>query len=370
MDVTFNNVLEGARQYFQGLPSPVAAIHSGGNGGSGNGGSTQELSTTSANTNPETGDCVYASRSVSVLTSTPSQSVVTSVGNLPPPQTPSNPPSSSSTMVPSSISYWSTPSSSSSSNSINKDIITSFQHKDPPRASPTSRSSLNSTNSINSLYNLNKGVSASATSYHHYSISQAQSNKSQRHNLPPIAALSSFHPNRSLTHQQRIPNHQTQPINQSMIQQQIPPSPKSDSLSRTSSAYTNFNRYQNQSVQHNNAILTSGYQYSHVTNPKYQQHHQHPQQQQLSGSYNLYNNKNTGDKSSGYSTNNMQQSSGANHMFSVEKRHIVQPAGNSKQRHYSNPSQQVIKFEDILFFVYFINYNDLLTFTSVAIYIV
>ena len=359
MDVTFNNVLEGARQYFQGLPSPVPPINSGGNGGSGNGGSTQEISTTSAETNSEAGGCVYASRSVSVLTSTPSHSVVTSIENHPSSQTPSLPPSSSSTMVPSSLSYWSTPSSSSSSNSINKDIITSYQHKDPPRVSPTSRNSLNSTNSINSLYNLNKGVGASAPSYHHYSLSQAQSNKSQRHNLPPIAALSSFHPNRSLTHQQRIPNHQTQPTNQSMIQQQITPSPKSDSLSRTSSAYTNFNRYQNQTVQQNNPILTSGYQYSHVTNPKYQQHHQHTQQQQqLSGSYNLYNNKSTGDKSSGYSANNMQQSSGTNHMFSVEKRHIVQPAGNSKQRHYSNPSQQVIKFENIweyfifLFFKY------------------
>ena len=210
MDISFSNVLEGARQYFQGLPSPASSSSSQQASQAGSG--VNEPANT--NTSPR-----YSNQESAPVGSTPPhyENVVHRPSSqqptsAPPPhhqQTVTTVTSSPSSTV---LSYWPPQASANSVYQRTKDVSapgsspSQMQHLYVP--SKISSGSSTGQNASHTVYNGSRmNVSEGRTmNYQHQnhlqqqqqpSPQQQQSSRPQGHNLPPIAALPNYHSSRN-----------------------------------------------------------------------------------------------------------------------------------------------------------------------------
>ncbi|KAJ9581890.1 hypothetical protein L9F63_003783, partial [Diploptera punctata] len=289
MDISFSNVLEGARQYFQGLPSPASSSSS----------QQTPQGGSSVNEPPSTNNSPrYNNPDSAQVGSTPPH--YENVAQRPTSQQPATAPPPSHTTVASSasstvLSYWPPQPTANSVYQRTKDVSApgptpaQVQHHYVP--SKMSSGSSTAHNVSHTVYNGSRlNVSDARTmNYPHQNHlqpqqasqqqqlqQQQQPSRPQGHNLPPIAALPNYHSSRNSrdsTH--RLNQHQQHMPAASLQTHQISSKitiPNSTSLLRTQSEY-NTQMLQNQQYTSGNSgsVNTGTIQYGMHRNQKYQQ---------------------------------------------------------------------------------------------------
>lgn len=315
---SFSNVLEGARQYFQGLPSPAGSSSYQAPQGSS---SVTEaaISNSPRYSNPDTGTVGSTAHYDSVghrpsVVATNSQQPATPSA-LPPHSQPHHHQQQNATTIASSISstvvsYW-PPVSTNSIYQRTKDVSVSHpgpppsqtQHPYAPSKVPAVSSA--SQSASHTVYNGSRlAVPEPRTVNYQHQNHMQQQPRPQGHNLPPIAALPNYHSSRSARESlQRVGQHHSQSqhhmssnaVQAPHISNKMPVS-NPTTLIRTQTEYAPQSQ-QNNTIQYTGASNSSvavgngsagTLQYGIHRGPKYQQQQLVPTPP-TSTAYNSYN---------------------------------------------------------------------------------